>query len=76
MTAPDAIMTEFVRLIVDITDYSTEQLFREDFERRCLRFVFAKNRGLEDYGQAPWPEDALALQVQSYLGELRAAARS
>lgn len=76
MVAPDSIMSEFVRLIVDITDYSTEQLFGDDFEDSCLRFVFAKNRGLEDFGQAPWPEDALAIQVQSYLGQLRAAKRN
>jgi hypothetical protein len=66
-------LNEFVRLLIDLTGASTEQLLDADFQARCLAFVLTKNGLLEKYGTPPWPEDNVRSQVADYFSELRSA---
>jgi hypothetical protein len=68
MTDP---LIEFVRVLIDIVDASSDELFSDEFEERCLDFVLTKNRLLEGYGTPSWPEDTVKVQFYSYLQELR-----
>ena len=73
----NATMQNFARVLVEIAaaDYTAEQLFADDASNDCVRLVLAKNRGLHDFGGAPWPEDSLAQAARSHLNALRAARR-
>jgi hypothetical protein len=64
-------LSDFVRLLIDIVGASSEDVFSEEFQERCLIFVLAKNRLLETYGTPSWPEDSVRSQVHAYLHELR-----
>jgi hypothetical protein len=74
----DAAMHQFVSVLVEIAlaDYAADQLFGDEVLNDCLRFVLAKNRGLEDLGGDPWPERPLVQAIRSHLQALRAAKRN
>lgn len=70
-------MHHFVRILVDVivADGTIEQLFADEALDLCLWLIFAKNRGLHEFGGDPWPEEDLAQAARSHLDELRAARR-
>jgi hypothetical protein len=76
-TDDNATMQDFVRVLIEIAiaEHSAEQLFAGDALNDCLRLVLAKNRGLDDFGGAPWPEDRLTQAARSHFNALRAAKR-
>jgi hypothetical protein len=70
---PDLILTEFVRILIDLIGAPTEQMFCTEFEAKCSNYVLVKNRDLALHGRPPWPEDALLIEVRTYFKELRRA---
>lgn len=72
---PDLILTEFVRVLIDLIDPPAELMFCSEFESKCLDYVLVKNRDLALYGRAPWPEANLHVEVRTYFDELRRSGR-